>query len=173
MRFGVVFAVLQAAWSFRSQPARFHHGKHFQLHHLSDALQAMDRRFLPRPVLQPAASVGMVLMDQNEGMQPSLLAARAKKQGQIKGRSKAIVNDVRWEADLLPGILKVRRRGQIASSDFGDGPVDRRDLLPRPLAALVLIPIELRPPRLLTEKFRGARKYFRYGWVVRQNKCRQ
>src|SRR3954469_7834358 len=156
MRFSIMFAVVQRARRFRSQPARFHHGEDFQLHHLSDALEIINRRFLQRAVLQPAAGIGMVLMDQDKWMQPSLLATGAKKQGQIKARSEAVLNDVRWEADLLSRILETPGRRHIADSEFRDGFVDRRNLFPRPFAAFVLVAIELRPPGLLTENLRGA-----------------
>src|SRR5688572_16779256 len=151
MRFRIAFAFLEGAGRFGGQPSSLHHGEYFQLDQLSNALKVVNCRFLQSAVLQPAARIRVPLMHQDQWMQSSLLAARAKKKRQIEARSEPVLDDVRRKAHFLSRGLEAGRRRHIADAHLSNGFVDRSHLLPGPLPALVLVTIKRRSLGMLAE----------------------
>ena len=98
----------------------------------------------------------LVAAGTGERMQADLFAAGREKQDQIQTGAEMLREDVGREADFLAGVLETGRRTDIANAQFPNRFIDGGDLLPRPLAILVLITVEGGTAGVLAENLRSA-----------------
>lgn len=161
----------QAVWEAARLPSEILTQREFL--ELPNLLEIIPGRLGQATLLQPATTVGMPFMNEHKRAQSRLLATGRKQQCQIKAGAELLADYIGREPNFLPGIFKTRGRVDIADAKSTDSPLNRGNLIPRPLAAPVLIAIDRIPPGGFTEQLRRPTKNRHHRRIIRQNKRRQ